>query len=78
MVDDAAAEMEPHRIPYYIHELVDAVHCFYQAGNRDWKMRVVVEKEPALTRARLELCRAACHTLKSALDLVGVAAPDRM
>jgi arginyl-tRNA synthetase len=78
MVEDAAAEMEPHRIPYYIHELADAVHGFYQAGNRDWQLRVVVEQRPDLTRARLELCRAARNTLKSALTLVGVSAPDRM
>ena len=78
VVQDAALLMEPHRIPYYVHELADAVHGFYQAGNRDWKLRVVVEEQPDLTRARLELCRAARHTLKSGLDLVGVSAPDRM
>ncbi|HEX6548320.1 MAG TPA: arginine--tRNA ligase [Candidatus Dormibacteraeota bacterium] len=77
-VEDAARLMEPHRIPYFIHDLADAVHGFYQAGNRDWKLRVVVEQEPELTRARLELCRAARHTLKSALQLVGVSAPERM
>ncbi len=77
-VEDAARLLEPHRIPYAIHELADRVHGFYQAGNRDWKHRVVVEGEPELTRARLELCRAARHTLKSALTLVGVSAPDKM
>ena len=77
-VEDAARLLEPHRIPYAIHELADRVHGFYQAGNRDWQHRVVVEGEPELTRARLELCRAARHTLKSALTLVGVSAPDKM
>lgn len=77
-VEDAARLLEPHRIPYAIHELADRVHGFYQAGNRDWQHRVVVEGEPQLTRARLELCRAARHTLKSALTLVGVSAPDKM
>jgi arginyl-tRNA synthetase len=37
-----------------------------------------VVDDPELTRARLELCRAARHTLKTALDLIGVTAPDRM
>ncbi|MEP7104625.1 MAG: arginine--tRNA ligase [Chloroflexota bacterium] len=77
-VEDAARLLEPHRIPYAIHDLADQVHGFYQAGNRDWKHRVVVEGEPELTRARLELARAARHTMKSALDLVGVSAPDKM
>ncbi len=77
-VEDAARLLEPHRIPYAIHDLADRVHGFYQAGNRDWRHRVVVEGEPELTRARLELARAARHTMKSALSLVGVSAPDKM
>jgi arginyl-tRNA synthetase len=77
-VEDAARLLEPHRIPYAIHDLADRVHGYYQAGNRDWRHRVVVEGEPELTRARLELARAARHTMKSALSLVGVSAPDKM
>ena len=69
--------LEPHRIPYYVHDLATAIHRFYHAGNADSSHRVVVD-DPALTRARLELCRAARHTLKAALDLMGVSAPERM
>ena len=43
----------------------------------DPQHRVVVP-DPRLTRARLELCRAARVTLKVALDLMGVSAPERM
>ena len=77
VVEDAALLMEPHRIPYYVHDLATTVHRFYHAGNEDGEHRVVVD-DPALTRARLELCRAARHTLKTALDLIGVSAPERM
>jgi arginyl-tRNA synthetase len=77
VVEDAAALLEPHRIPYYIQDLATAVHRFYHAGNAQAEHRVVVD-DPALTRARLELCRAARHTLKTALDLIGVTAPERM
>ena len=76
-VEDATRLMEPHRIPYYVHDLATAVHRFYHAGNEDGQHRVVVD-DPQLTRARLELCRAARHTLKTALDLIGVSAPERM
>jgi arginyl-tRNA synthetase len=76
-VEEAARLREPHRIPYYVQELADRVHRFYDAGNRDGRLRVIVD-DAALTRARLELCRAARNTLKSALDLMGVSAPDRM
>jgi arginyl-tRNA synthetase len=77
VVEDAARVLEPHRIPYYVQDLATAVHRFYHAGNEKSEHRVVVD-DPALTRARLELCRAARHTLKTALDLMGVSAPDRM
>jgi arginyl-tRNA synthetase len=77
VVEDAARMLEPHRIPYYVQDLATAVHRFYHAGNEKSEHRVVVD-DPDLTRARLELCRAARHTLKTALDLMGVSAPDRM
>jgi arginyl-tRNA synthetase len=77
VVEDATRLMEPHRIPYYVHDLATAVHRFYHAGNEEGDHRVVVD-DAQLTRARLELCRAARHTLKTALDLIGVSAPERM
>jgi arginyl-tRNA synthetase len=77
VVEDAVRLLEPHRIPYYVQDLATAVHRFYHAGNEKGEHRVVVD-DPDLTRARLELCRAARHTLKTALDLMGVSAPDRM
>jgi len=77
VVEDATRLMEPHRIPYYVHDLATAVHRFYHAGNEEGEHRVVVD-DAELTRARLELCRAARHTLKTALDLIGVSAPERM
>ncbi|HLQ15427.1 MAG TPA: arginine--tRNA ligase [Candidatus Eisenbacteria bacterium] len=77
VVEDATHLLEPHRVPYYVQDLATAVHRFYHAGNEKGEHRVVVE-DPNLTRARLELCRAARHTLKTALDLIGVSAPERM
>jgi arginyl-tRNA synthetase len=77
VVQDSAQLLEPHRIPYYVQDLATAVHRFYHAGNDTSEYRVVVD-DVHLTRARLELCRAARHTLKRALDLLGVSAPERM
>ncbi|HEV2413829.1 MAG TPA: arginine--tRNA ligase [Candidatus Dormibacteraeota bacterium] len=77
VVEDATVLLEPHRIPYYVHDLATAVHRFYHAGNAEREYRVVVD-DPGLTRARLELARAARHTLKTALELMGVSAPERM
>lgn len=77
VVEEAARLLEPHRVTYYLYELADRVSDFYEAGNRDGRYRAVVD-DILLTRARLELCRAARATLRSGLDLIGVAAPQRM
>jgi arginyl-tRNA synthetase len=76
-VESASTLLEPHRLPYYVHDLADRIHAFYHAGNEDPAHRVVVGS-PELTRARLELCRAARNTLRIALGLMGVGAPERM
>ena len=76
-VAEAARLLEPHRVPYFIYELADRVSTFYEAGNDNGDFRVVVD-DPRLTRARLELARAARATLRSGLDLIGVSAPERM
>ena len=76
-VAEAARLREPHRIPYFLYDLADRVSTFYEAGNDNGDLRAVVD-DPALTRARLELCRAARAGLRSGLDLIGVSAPTRM
>jgi len=77
VVEKAARELEPHRLPHYVQRLADTVHGFYQAGNEAAGNRMVVP-DLQLTRARLELCRAARNTLRIALDQMGVSAPERM
>ncbi len=77
VVEVAARLREPHRLPPYVHDLADRVHAFYHEGNTSPEHRMVVDS-PELTRARLELARAARNTLRIALSLMGVSAPDRM
>jgi arginyl-tRNA synthetase len=76
-VETAARALEPHRLPHAVQALADSVHAFYHAGNEEAAHRVVVP-DPELTRARLELSRAARNTLRIALGLMGVSAPERM
>jgi arginyl-tRNA synthetase len=77
VVEVAARLREPHRLPPYVHDLAERVHAFYHEGNTSPEHRMVVDS-PEMTRARLELARAARNTLLIALSLMGVSAPDRM
>ena len=70
-VESAAANLEPHRIPSYLHDMATLLHSFYA------KHRVLGE-DKNLTLARLYLLVAVRQTLKNALAILGVSAPEKM
>jgi arginyl-tRNA synthetase len=71
-IDEAAARRAPHRIAAYSLELAQDFTAFY----RDCK---VVGAEPATTESfRIALSQAARQTIRLALWLLGVSAPDSM
>jgi arginyl-tRNA synthetase len=70
-VDDSALNFEPHRLTYYLTELAGCFHSFYN------KNRVISEDAP-LTGARLYLLKRTAQTLKNALTILGISAPERM
>lgn len=61
-----------HRIAAYAIELARAYHHFYDV------CRVVKPEEKGLSEARLALCKAAQIAISSALQILGVSAPQRM
>ncbi|MEJ5300377.1 MAG: arginine--tRNA ligase [Thermodesulforhabdaceae bacterium] len=62
---------EPHRIPYYLHELASTFHAYYNHH------RILTDDEE-LTQARLALAVSIHIVLKNGLNLIGVSAPDKM
>lgn len=71
VVEGAARALEPHRLPYYAHELASLFHKFYAQCR-------VLHDDPHLRAARLVLVKATQVTLANALGLMGVAAPESM
>ncbi len=71
LIDDCVAHFEPHRLTYYLSELASCFHSFYN------KNRVISEDRP-LTEARLYLLKRTAQTLKNALSILGISAPERM
>ncbi len=71
IVDGSAKAFEPHRIANYLQDLAGAFHSFYN------KHRVITE-DKELSIARLFLLKCVAMTLKNALSLLGVSAPERM
>jgi arginyl-tRNA synthetase len=77
VVELAARNLEPHHIPHYAYELARATQAWYDTGNEDHTMRILCD-DPALQSARLKLAAAVRQVLATALDLIGVQAPDSM
>lgn len=72
VVADAAITRAPNKICNYIQKLATYFHSFYGA------CKINDKDNPELTNERLCLAEATRITLKNALDLLGVNAPDHM
>jgi arginyl-tRNA synthetase len=78
IIEGAALAHEPHRIAFYLYDLAAEFHALWNRGNDDPERRFLVENNPQLSRARLELTMGIAQIIKSGLDLMGVAATEEM
>ena len=72
VVVDAAVSMQPHKIVNYLSKVAALFHSFYG------ECHVLDAQNVALSANRLALTRAVAITLRNALNLVGVSAPEKM
>jgi arginyl-tRNA synthetase len=77
VVELAARNLAPHHVPHYAYELARATQAWYDDGNDDHALRILCDDLP-MQAARLKLAAAVRQVLASALDLIGVVAPDSM
>ncbi len=71
-VAEAAQKRMPHRITNYIYDLASTFHSFYNAE------KVLDQDNQEKTKARLALVKSVQITLRNALALIGVSAPEKM
>lgn len=72
VVADAAANRAPHKVCNYIQKLAQHFHSFYNA------CKVMDGTQPERSAQRVALLKASRITLRNALYLIGVEAPDHM
>jgi arginyl-tRNA synthetase len=77
-VEGAAMAHEPHRIAFYLYDLAAAFHALWNRGNDDPGRRFLLENNPQLSRARLELALGIGQIIRSGLGLMGVEAAEEM
>ena len=78
VLEGAALAHEPHRIAFYLYDLAAEFHALWNRGNDDPERRFLIEKNPQLSRARLELALGIAQIIRSGLSLMGVAATEEM
>jgi len=71
VIENAALELAPHLIAFYLKELAADFHSYYNAS------RFLVEEE-AVKLARLALVAAAAQVMRNGLAILGVSAPEKM
>jgi len=77
-IEGAALSHEPHRIAFYLYDLASDFHSLWNRGNDDPGRRFLVENNPQLSRARLELALGIAQIIRSGLGLMGVTATEEM
>lgn len=70
-IESAAEHRAPHRITNYIQDLASHFHKFYNAEK-------VLTEDAAKSSAHVAMIEAVRITLKNALTLIGVSAPEKM
>ncbi len=71
VLTEAARDLAPHQVAFYLKDLAADFHSFYNAE------RVLVDDE-TVKCARLALLAATRQVLRNGLSLLGVSAPDKM
>lgn len=71
VIEAASIHMEPHRVTYYLIDLAQRFHTYYNTTR-------VLETDDNLRRARLVLVKVIKDTIKEGLSILGVSAPERM
>lgn len=71
MIQSAATQYEPHQIAYYLRELANDFHSYYNAH------QFIVDDEK-IRQARFALISATRHVIANGLKILGVSAPESM
>ena len=76
-VDLSTSKLEPHRIPFYLYDLVTLFHSYWNLGNENKKFRFINESED-INYSRLLLLKALSAVIKNGMYILGVSTPDKM
>ncbi len=76
-VEISSNKLEPHRIPFYLYELVSLFHSYWNLGNENKEFRFV-SNENEQNNSRLVLLQSLSIVIKNGMSILGVSTPTSM
>ena len=76
-VELSSIKLEPHRIPFYLYELVSLFHSYWNLGNDNKEFRFVSDSDVQNT-SRLVLLQCLSIVIKNGMSILGVSTPTSM
>ena len=76
-VELSSNKLEPHRIPFYLYELVSLFHSYWNLGNDNKEFRFVSDSGVQNT-SRLVLLQCLSIVIKNGMSILGVSTPTSM
>jgi arginyl-tRNA synthetase len=76
-VEISSIKLEPHRIPFYLYELVTLFHSYWNMGKTNKEFRFIQEGLK-LNNSRIVLLKGLSIVIKNGMSILGVSTPSRM
>ena len=76
-VDMSSAKLEPHRIPFYLYELVTLFHSYWNLGKDNKEFRFVTDNN-SINHNRIVLLQALAIVIENGMKILGVSTPSKM
>ena len=76
-IEVSELKLEPHRIPFYLYDLVTLFHSYWNFGQKNKECRFVSE-DKKINRSRLLLLQSLSLVIKNGMSILGVSSPKSM
>ena len=76
-VEISSFKFEPHRIPFYLYDLVTLFHSYWNLGKENKEFRFVLNSN-SLNNSRLLLLQALFIVIRNGMSILGVSTPKSM
>ena len=76
-IEISSNKLEPHRIPFYLYELVTLFHAYWNLGKDNKEFRFI-DNNKSINNLRLVILQALALVIKNGMTILGVSTPKRM